>query len=166
MNGTTGSSSTHTAATNKQQQQQQPFRRTVPALLDSELDQQHGELEDDGANDLVESISQSLRQGQQVKPITYEEGPCYNTSLDKLKSKYIVLKATTPNDSSSGGGSLGNSSSTSSSSFGAGLSSKASAGGAPNTHLTMNGGGSLKFSASQSPSAAKSSANVLQQQSK
>uniref|UniRef100_A0A8W7P6E6 Ubiquitin carboxyl-terminal hydrolase 36 n=1 Tax=Anopheles coluzzii TaxID=1518534 RepID=A0A8W7P6E6_ANOCL len=163
MNGTTGSSSTHTAATNKQQQQQ-PFRRTVPALLDSELDQQHGELEDDGANDLVESISQSLRQGQQVKPITYEEGPSYNTSLDKLKSKYIVLKATTPNDSSSGGGSLGNSSSSSGSSFGAGLSSKASAGGAPNTHLTMNGGGSLKFSASQSPSAAKSSANVLQQQ--
>uniref|UniRef100_A0A1S4GVC6 Ubiquitin carboxyl-terminal hydrolase 36 n=1 Tax=Anopheles gambiae TaxID=7165 RepID=A0A1S4GVC6_ANOGA len=163
MNGTTGSSSTHTAATNKQQQQQ-PFRRTVPALLDSELDQQHGELEDDGANDLVESISQSLRQGQQVKPITYEEGPSYNTSLDKLKSKYIVLKATTPNDSSSGGGSLGNSSSSSGSSFGAGLSSKASTGGAPNTHLTMNGGGSLKFSASQSPSAAKSSANVLQQQ--
>ncbi|EAU77612.2 AGAP007521-PB [Anopheles gambiae str. PEST] len=106
---------------------------------------------DDGANDLVESISQSLRQGQQVKPITYEEGPSYNTSLDKLKSKYIVLKATTPNDSSSGGGSLGNSSSSSGSSFGAGLSSKASTGGAPNTHLTMNGGGSLKMDTNTLP---------------
>uniref|UniRef100_A0A182JQP3 Ubiquitin carboxyl-terminal hydrolase 36 n=1 Tax=Anopheles christyi TaxID=43041 RepID=A0A182JQP3_9DIPT len=163
LNGTSGPSNTQTATS--KQQQPLPFRRTVSAQIDNELDQ-HDEPEDGGQNDLVECISQSLRQGQQVKPIAYEEGPSYTTSLDKLKSKYIVLKATTPNDSTTGsGGSLSNSGNTSSSSssFGTGL-SKASTGGAPNSLLTMNGG-SLKFSApsSQSPSGAKS-ANVLQQQ--
>ncbi|XP_052861656.1 ubiquitin carboxyl-terminal hydrolase 36 [Anopheles cruzii] len=48
----------------------------------------------DENSDLVETITQSLRQGQQVKPIAYEEAPSYSASLDKLKSKYIVLKAT------------------------------------------------------------------------
>uniref|UniRef100_A0A182MJ13 Ubiquitin carboxyl-terminal hydrolase 36 n=1 Tax=Anopheles culicifacies TaxID=139723 RepID=A0A182MJ13_9DIPT len=157
VNGT-GTSSTQTAT-----KQQLPFRRTLVTQIDNDYDQ-YDEPEDGGPNDLVESISQSLRQGQQVKPITYEEGPSYNTSLDKLKSKYIVLKAAPPTDSTASGGSLNNSnsSSSSSSSFGAGL-SKASAGGASNTLLTMNGG-SLKFSATTSPStsSAKSTTNVLQ----
>uniref|UniRef100_A0A182XYZ4 Ubiquitin carboxyl-terminal hydrolase 36 n=1 Tax=Anopheles stephensi TaxID=30069 RepID=A0A182XYZ4_ANOST len=157
VNGS-GSSSAHPTGTSKQQL---PFRRTIAAPIDTEYDQ-YDEPEDGGPNDLVESISQSLRQGQQVKPITYEEGPSYTTSLDKLKSKYIVLKAATPTTDSTayGAGTLSNSntSSPSSSLFGAGLSKASTGGGAPNaTPLTMNGGGSLKFSASsQLPSAAKS----------
>ncbi|XP_049298006.1 ubiquitin carboxyl-terminal hydrolase 36 isoform X2 [Anopheles funestus] len=157
VNGT-GSSGTQTPS-----KQQLPFRRTPATQIDNDYDQ-YDEPEDGGPNDLVESISQSLRQGQQVKPITYEEGPSYSTSLDKLKSKYIVLKATTPTGLAGCGGSLSNSNS--SSSFGAGLAKATTSGGAPNTLLTMNGGGSLKFSTttSPSPSASKSSTNVLQQQ--
>uniref|UniRef100_A0A182PQB8 Ubiquitin carboxyl-terminal hydrolase 36 n=1 Tax=Anopheles epiroticus TaxID=199890 RepID=A0A182PQB8_9DIPT len=167
VNGTNGASSIQTVAANKQL----PFRRMQPAQIDSELDQ-HDEPEDGGVNDLVESISQSLRQGQQVKPINYEEGPSFTATLEALKSKskYIVLDASTTNDhhitGSSSGGSHGNSGlSSSSSSFGAGM-SKVSSGGAPNTLLTMHGGGSLKFSAAscQSPGAAKSSVSVLQHQ--
>ncbi|XP_049542283.1 ubiquitin carboxyl-terminal hydrolase 36 isoform X1 [Anopheles darlingi] len=82
------------------------FRRAM--LESSNYGNDDEQLEDaDGANDLVETISQSLRQGQQVKPIAYEEGPSYSASLDKLKSKYIVLKATAPQSDEAGGGEAG-----------------------------------------------------------
>ncbi|XP_053661969.1 ubiquitin carboxyl-terminal hydrolase 36 [Anopheles marshallii] len=154
---------TGTASGQSPSKQQLSFRRTLAAAqLDNDYDQ-YDEPEDGGPNDLVESISQSLRQGQQVKPLTYEEGPSYSTNLENLRSKYIVLKAGTLADSTASGGSLSNSNS--SSSFGAAGLTKATTGGSPNTLLTMNGG-SLKFSASStpSPSAAKSSNHVLHQQ--
>lgn len=146
MNGSSAS-----AKFANKQQQQQAFRRTAASLLDEQLPD---EPDEDATNDLVESISQSLRQGQQIKPIAYEEGPCYSASLEKLKSKYIVLTATAPPNESATSG-------TSSTSFG-GLSSKVS-----NTALTMNGGGSMKLFSSQSTpnsTGGKSSgANVLHQ---
>lgn len=49
---------------------------------------------EEGDDALMEQLSQSLSSGgKTTKRITYEEGPCYNTSLDLLKSKYIVLDA-------------------------------------------------------------------------
>uniref|UniRef100_A0A182NHS2 Ubiquitin carboxyl-terminal hydrolase 36 n=1 Tax=Anopheles dirus TaxID=7168 RepID=A0A182NHS2_9DIPT len=160
--GVTVNGSSSSAQIANKQQQQQAFRRTTATLLDDQLD----EPEEDAANDLVESISQSLRQGQQVKPITYEEGPSYSASLDKLKAKYIVLKATVPPNESATSSSTSNN--TSATPFG-GLSAKLSNA----SSLTMNGGaaGAMKLFSSTSSNSTPSNtgskssgANALQQQ--
>uniref|UniRef100_A0AAG5D990 Ubiquitin carboxyl-terminal hydrolase 36 n=1 Tax=Anopheles atroparvus TaxID=41427 RepID=A0AAG5D990_ANOAO len=83
-NGTTGAGGLSSTQSSKLQ-----MRRTA-------YDPDDHEFGEDAADDLVECISQSLRPGgQQMKPIAYEEGASFNTSLDQLKSKYIVLSATT-----------------------------------------------------------------------
>ncbi|KFB51744.1 AGAP007521-PA-like protein [Anopheles sinensis] len=123
------------------QSSKQQMRRHAGDTDDHEYDEE----EDDA---LMEQLSQSLSSGgKTTKRITYEEGPCYNTSLDLLKSKYIVL------DGSNGS----QHSSNSSASNGVGSSG---AGGAP-MHTSKASTGlsssmSLNSSTKYSPNAAQS----------
>ncbi|XP_058066113.1 LOW QUALITY PROTEIN: ubiquitin carboxyl-terminal hydrolase 36 [Anopheles bellator] len=126
------------------------FRRS---MFDSSHDNNDDDPgEDSEPSDLVETIAQSLRQGQQAKSIRYDEAPSYSASLDKLKSKYIVLKATNADVVlASGGGDKNTSSVTTNGNGGGGLmqTPKLSANGlAITTVPVIGGGGAVKYGTS------------------
>ncbi|XP_053672969.1 ubiquitin carboxyl-terminal hydrolase 36 [Anopheles nili] len=160
-NGTTaGSSSAFNKTDSSSPTSKQAFRRT-PVDIDCDIDFDSFDDGDDDQNDLVKSISLSLRQGQQIKPIKYEEVESFSASSDQRKFKHIVLNTTTEVLDNGMQHSAGSSLSYGASSGFLMHASKTST--TPITS-TMNGGSALKFSSTtQSSNLNKVSVNVLQQ---